>query len=124
MTGKLTRFLIPLKSDAPVTRKVLVEAPIELPRINYETRAGKRYRYPWGTGTKVEGNFLDCIVKIDLDTIRVMTWHVAGLSPGEPVFVPSPKAQAEDDGVLLSVGRFLPSRRGPSTLPNPPDRWL
>jgi carotenoid cleavage dioxygenase-like enzyme len=52
VTGKLTRFLIPLKSDAPVTRKVLVEAPIELPRINYETRAGKRYRYLWGTGTK------------------------------------------------------------------------
>jgi carotenoid cleavage dioxygenase-like enzyme len=32
-----------------------------------------------------------------------MTWYVAGLYPGEPVFVPAPKAQAEDDGVLLSV---------------------
>jgi beta,beta-carotene 9',10'-dioxygenase len=103
VTGKLTRFLIPLESDAPVTRKVLVEAPIELPRINYETSAGKRYRYLWGTGIKVEGDFLDCIVKIDLDAGPVMTWYVAGLYPGEPVFVPSPKAQAEDDGVLLSV---------------------
>src|SRR5262245_56232862 len=78
------------------THKILVDAPIELPRINYESHAGKLYRYLWGTGTKVEGDFLDCIVKIDLDTGQVMTWYVAGLYPGEPVFVPSPKAQAED----------------------------
>jgi carotenoid cleavage dioxygenase-like enzyme len=102
-TGTLMRFRIPLKSDASVTRTVLVEAPIELPRINYETKAGKRYRYLWATGTKVEGDFLDCAVKIDLETGAVMTWYVAGLYPGEPVFVPSPKAQAEDEGVLLSV---------------------
>jgi carotenoid cleavage dioxygenase-like enzyme len=102
-TGKLTRFRIPLNSDASVTRKVLVEVPIELPRINYARGAGKRYRYLWGTRTMVEGDFLDGIVKIDLDAGPVMTWHVAGLYPGEPVFVPSPKAQAEDDGVLLSV---------------------
>jgi beta,beta-carotene 9',10'-dioxygenase len=102
-TGKLTRFRIPLESDAPVTREVLAEVPIELPRINYETHAGNLYRYLWATGTKVAGDFLDCIVKIDLDTGQAMTWHVAGLYPGEPVFVPSPKAQAEDDGVLLSV---------------------
>jgi beta,beta-carotene 9',10'-dioxygenase len=103
VTGHLTRFRIPLESDAPVARKVLAETPIELPRINYETSAGKRYRYLWATGTKVEGDFLDCIAKIDLDAGPVMTWHVAGLYPGEPVFVPAPKAQAEDDGVLLSV---------------------
>jgi carotenoid cleavage dioxygenase-like enzyme len=102
-TGKLTRFRVPLQSDAPVTRRILVDAPIELPRINYESHAGKLYRYLWGTGAKVEGDFLDCIVKIDVDTGQVTTWHVAGLYPGEPVFVPSPKAQAEDDGVLLSV---------------------
>src|SRR5262245_2911648 len=101
--GKLARFRIPLGSEAPVTRKVMAEAPIELPRINYDTHAGRRYRYLWGTGTEVEGDFLDCIVKIDLDTGRVMTWHVAGLYPGEPVFVPAPNAQAENDGVLLSV---------------------
>src|SRR5262245_1733458 len=102
-TGKLTRLRVPLHSDAPVTHKSLVDAPIELPRINYESHAGKLYRYLWGTGTKVEGDFLDCIVKIDLDTGQVMTWYVAGLYPGEPVFVPSPKAQTENEGVLLSV---------------------
>ena len=43
------------------------------------------------------------IVKIEVDAGQVTTWHIAGFYPGEPVFVPSPKAQAEDDGVLLSV---------------------
>ena len=102
-TGKLTRFRVPLQSDAPVTRRILVDAPIELPRINYEGHAGKLYRYLWATGTKAEGDFLDCIVKIEVDAGQVTTWHIAGFYPGEPVFVPSPKAQAEDDGVLLSV---------------------
>jgi carotenoid cleavage dioxygenase-like enzyme len=55
VTGKLTRFRIPLKSDAPLTRKVLVETPIELPRINYETRAGKRYRYLWVLAPRSKG---------------------------------------------------------------------
>ena len=38
-TGKLTRFRVPLHSDAPATRRILVDAPIELPRINYESHA-------------------------------------------------------------------------------------
>jgi carotenoid cleavage dioxygenase-like enzyme len=102
-TGKLTRYRVPLQSDAPVTFKTLADVTIELPRINYERHAGKSYRYVWGTGLKAKGDFLDCIVKIDVDTGQASTWHVAGLYPGEPVFVPSPMAKAEDDGVLLSV---------------------
>ena len=80
----------------------MADVPLELPRINYETHAGKPYRYVWGTGVQTKGDFLDSIVKIDADT-GVATWHAAGLYPGEPVFVPSPSAGAEDDGVLLSV---------------------
>jgi carotenoid cleavage dioxygenase-like enzyme len=81
----------------------LADVPIELPRINYARCAGKPYRYLWGTGIEVEGDFLDSIVKIDLGTGAVATWYQAGLYPGEPVFVPSPAAKGEDDGVLLSV---------------------
>jgi beta,beta-carotene 9',10'-dioxygenase len=33
----------------------------------------------------------------------VTTWHEDGCYPGEPVFVASPGAEAEDEGVLLSV---------------------
>lgn len=42
-------------------------------------------------------------------------WEQAGFYPSEPVFVPSPDATEEDDGVILSVvitpntvSRFLP----------------
>ena len=101
--GKLTRFHIPLASEAPVTRRTLADLPLELPRINYAAHAGKPYRYVWGTGIAAKGDFLDCIVKIDTATGASARWYAAGLYPGEPVFVPSPSAPAEDDGVLLSV---------------------
>ena len=102
-TGTLTRFHVPFAGEAPVTRRILADVPLELPRINYEGHAGKPYRYVWGTGIQTKGDFLDSIVKIDTETGSVATWHAAGLYPGEPVFVPSPSAAAEDDGVLLSV---------------------
>ena len=102
-TGTLTRFHVPFAADAPVTRRILADIPLELPRINYENHAGKPYRYVWGAGIQTKGDFLDSIVKIDAETGTVATWHAAGLYPGEPVFVPSPSAAAEDDGVLLSI---------------------
>jgi carotenoid cleavage dioxygenase-like enzyme len=102
-TGTLTRFHVPFAGDAPVTRRILADVPLELPCINYDSCAGKPYRYVWGTGIQTKGDFLDSIVKIDTETGAVATWHAAGLYPGEPVFVASPSAQNEDDGVLLSV---------------------
>ena len=48
-----------------MTRKVLVEAPLELPRMDLRDFApASAYRYLWGTDIKVEGDFLDCIVKM------------------------------------------------------------
>jgi beta,beta-carotene 9',10'-dioxygenase len=102
-TGTLTRFHVPLGAHEPVTRRALAEVPLELPRINYTVHAGRPYRYVWGTSVQTHGDFLDSIVKIDTETGTVARWHVAGLYPGEPVFVPTPSAGAEDDGVLLSI---------------------
>jgi carotenoid cleavage dioxygenase-like enzyme len=101
-TGTLTRFHVPL-NGAAVTREILAPAAIELPRINYESHAGKPYRYVWGTGIETEGDFLDSIVKIDLDARTMARWFEDGLYPGEPVFVPASGAKAEDEGVLLSI---------------------
>ena len=36
-------------------------------------------------------------------TIFSKVWEQPGLYPSEPVFVPSPDATEEDDGVVLSV---------------------
>jgi carotenoid cleavage dioxygenase-like enzyme len=96
-TGKLTRFRVPLRSDAPVTRRILVDAPIERASMRSRWQA---LRYLWGTGPKPRISSMHR--KIEVDMGQVTTWR-AGFYPGEPVFVPSPKAHAEDDGVLLSV---------------------
>jgi beta,beta-carotene 9',10'-dioxygenase len=45
---------------------------------------------------------------------RSTTWSEEGCFPGEPVFVAAPDADAEDDGVLLSV--VLDGRKGNSFL--------
>ena len=49
------------------------------------------------------GNFLDSLVKVDVETGRDEKWWEDGCYPGEPVFVPTPGAEAEGAGVLLSV---------------------
>jgi beta,beta-carotene 9',10'-dioxygenase len=59
------------------------------------------HRYVWATGQL--GGFFDSLVKHDLNTSKVLTWNENDTSPGEPVFVPTPGDEAEDDGVLLSV---------------------
>ena len=100
-TGKLTRFRIGSSGDASDER--LSEARIELPRINYRRRAGRRYRYVYGAGNEVQGNFIDNLVKLDLERNATSSWYEEGCYPGEPVFVATPEAADEDDGVILSV---------------------
>ena len=78
-TGTLTRFRVKLGGGAPVTRRDLAPVPLELPRINYEAHAGKPYRYVWGTGIQLNGDFLDSIVKIDTETGTVARWYAQGL---------------------------------------------
>lgn len=99
--GKLTRFRVGPRGDAP--DEMLSEAPIELPRIDYRRRVGRPYRYVYGAGNAVPGNFIDNLVKLDLDRGATSSWYEEGCYPGEPVFVAAPEAVDEDDGVILSV---------------------
>jgi beta,beta-carotene 9',10'-dioxygenase len=100
-TGKLTRFRIGSSGDA--RDETLSEAPIEFPRINYRRCAGRRYRYVYAAGNQVQGNFIDCLVKLDLEQNSTSSWYEQGCYPGEPVFVATPNAALEDDGVILSI---------------------
>jgi carotenoid cleavage dioxygenase-like enzyme len=111
-TGKLTRFRIGSSGDASYER--LSEAPIEFPRINYRRGAGRRYRYVYGAGNEVRGNFIDNLVKLDLEHNATSSWYEEGCYPGEPVFVATPDAEDEDDGVILSV--VLDAKRAASFL--------
>jgi beta,beta-carotene 9',10'-dioxygenase len=111
-TGKLTRFRISSAEEVPDER--LSEVPIEFPRFAYRRLAGRPYRYVYGAGNEVPDNFIDSLVKLDLDRGTASSWHEEGCYPGEPVFVAAPGAANEDDGVILSV--VLDTRKAASFL--------
>jgi len=106
--GRLARFRIDLKRGG-VAREELCPEMFELPRIDEVHCGGRPYRYVYGcaidTDTGEEpSDFPDQLLKADVETGRVETWHEPAAYPGEPVFVPSPRPdRTEDEGVLLSV---------------------
>jgi carotenoid cleavage dioxygenase-like enzyme len=92
-------------TNGRVSRETLADEPLELPNIDYSRRNGRPYRFAYGVGARDRSghNFLDQLVKIDTATGGTETWYQDGCYPGEPVFVATPTAAEEDDGVLLSV---------------------
>ncbi|XP_023130442.3 carotenoid-cleaving dioxygenase, mitochondrial [Amphiprion ocellaris] len=74
---------------------------LEFPQINYGKYNTHPYRYFYGCGFRhLVG---DTLIKMDLQGKHMKVWDHPGLYPSEPVFVPSPNATEEDDGVILSV---------------------
>lgn len=101
---KFKRFtLLPGTSNARI--EILSPETIELPAIPYQRFNGREYRYAYGISTSQlrPENVSNQLIKIDTHTGESWIWHKEGSYPGEPVFVPSPGATAEDDGLLLSV---------------------
>ncbi|KAJ4293379.1 hypothetical protein N0V90_008662 [Kalmusia sp. IMI 367209] len=88
--------------------KVEIEIPfdignIELPRIN-DNYHHKPYRYAYGVHVVKRGFFVDSIIKIDIETQTTKLWvPETNHLPSEPIFVPRPGCDDEDDGVLLTV---------------------
>lgn len=56
----------------------------------------------WGVRSADSG-WLDTIVRVDLEMRTSEGWSQDGCFPGEPVFVATPGASDEDEGILLSV---------------------
>ncbi|MGH0115710.1 UNVERIFIED_CONTAM: hypothetical protein FKN15_046895 [Acipenser sinensis] len=73
----------------------------ELPRINYDFN-GKKHRYVYITGVELTP-VPTVVMKFDVDTRQMLEWKEDNCWPSELVFVPSPNAIEEDDGVVLSV---------------------
>ncbi|KAK5869038.1 hypothetical protein PBY51_010001 [Eleginops maclovinus] len=74
---------------------------LEFPQINYGKYNTRSYRYFYGCGFRhLVG---DTLIKMDLQGKQMKVWEQPGLYPSEPVFVPSPNATEEDDGVIMSV---------------------
>lgn len=106
LVGQLRRYVLSPGAAGRTAHRVLSPVELELPSIHEAAHAGRPYRYVYGASSKVEGNFLDQLVKVDAQGGAALSWQQAGCHPSEPLFVPSPSAdgaQAEDDGVVLSV---------------------
>ncbi len=113
-TGKLTRYTVAMKTKQ-ITQEAISQELIELPRIN-DSFNGKDYTYVYAAGRndKEMSYVFDMLAKINVKTKEVKKWYQDKCYPGEPVFVPSPQAQKEDDGIVLSV--VLDAQKGTSFL--------
>jgi carotenoid cleavage dioxygenase-like enzyme len=105
----LRRYRLTPASGA-VEAETLSEAAIELPRIDYGRRNGRPYRFAYGAGLSpgsISGgagtDFLDELVRIDVESGESVSWRQPGTHPGEPVFVGVPDRGEAERGVLLSV---------------------
>ena len=114
--GTMQRFTLPLNGKR-VRSEQISDVCIELPHFdypNYKTRSDYRYVYGIGLHKARQNGFYNQLVKIDVQTGNHNLWVQPGAFPGEPIFVPDPNRQAEDDGVLLSV--VLDAAQGNSFL--------
>ncbi|XP_010737874.2 beta,beta-carotene 15,15'-dioxygenase [Larimichthys crocea] len=72
----------------------------ELPRINYDIN-GKKHRFVYGNCVE-ESALSKQIAKFDTETKKMVYWTEDNCWPSEPVFIPRPNGESEDDGVILS----------------------
>ncbi|XP_064193214.1 beta,beta-carotene 15,15'-dioxygenase isoform X1 [Anguilla rostrata] len=87
---------------------------LELPGINYKFNS-RKYRYFYGS--RVEWSpHPNKIGKLDIVTRQCVEWTEEECYPSEPVFVASPGAVEEDDGVILSSVVSLNPEKPPFML--------
>lgn len=100
---RLQRFTLSL-NGGEIQQETLCERSLELPRIN-SLYNGRPYTYAYLSDLREldEEDDIRSICKVNTKTKEILQWEQKGCSPGEPLFVPTPNAQDEDDGVVLAV---------------------
>ncbi|CRL08261.1 CLUMA_CG020902, isoform A [Clunio marinus] len=81
--------------------ELLSESRCELPRINYENYLGREYKFVYGVSFEKDNS--NSLIKIDVVNKTSILWTESNCYPSEPIFVPSPNAKSEDDGILLAA---------------------
>ena len=100
--GQLWRFKLDLSAQS-VERELLESRCCEFP-VLHPDHVGRPYRYVYlGAADRPTGNApLQAVIKIDLQTGDRQLWSAAPRGfAGEPIFVPRPGSQIEDEGWLL-----------------------
>jgi carotenoid cleavage dioxygenase-like enzyme len=99
--AELHRYRIDLDAGT-AAGETLFPGPIELPTTHYAEANVHPYQYCYGVG-RGPATFSDRLHKVDVEHGTDERWMEEGVHPGEPLFVPAPDAEEEDDGVVLSV---------------------
>ncbi len=102
--GQLWRFTLNL-SEQTVERRLLEERCCEFPSV-HPNHVGRPYRYLFmGTAHRERGNApLQAILKLDVRTGEEQVWSAVPKGyVSEPIFVPRPDGNREDDGWVLTV---------------------
>jgi len=84
----------------------LSDRGFEFPSTHYKLVNGRPYRFAYGAsdGPDTHGTYPSAIVKVDVETGKSKSFSNGTHIFGEPLFVSRPHCNAEDDGVLLTVG--------------------
>lgn len=101
-TPQIRRYLLDLSSKK-VSFYVLSRDYVEYPRINYRRCNSNYYNFVYGVSDHESNGFANKLVKLNFDGKSSKYWHKENNFPGEPVFVESPGAVEEDEGVVLSL---------------------
>lgn len=101
--SKLQRFTIDMSTQT-LSKETIFNESLEMPRVAADKTAHE-YQYCYAIDAQLP-NQIDAICpvyKINVATKTAQRWAQAGCCPGEPIFVPHPEGQEEDEGVVLSV---------------------
>ena len=80
----------------------LAEVEIELTTIAPRCET-KPYTYMYGISDNACGEFRGDVAKLDITSGAVVRWRSPGMLTNEPMFVPDPNGNDEDDGCILMV---------------------
>lgn len=89
-----------------VAAEKLTDVGFEFPSIHYKRVSGRSYGFAYGAsdGHLAGGAYTSAIVKVNIETGVSTSFSNGTHIFGEPLFVARPGGDAEDDGVLLTVG--------------------
>ncbi|KAG0168477.1 hypothetical protein DFQ28_011571 [Apophysomyces sp. BC1034] len=110
--GELRRYRLRLQSGESDYQIVI--ANVEFPRFN-QTMAQKPYRFLYCcqlTAASADKYETHSLIKVDLEGKQHYKFEREGYCCSEPIFVPNPAGDKEDDGAVLSLVNIV-DRRGP-----------
>lgn len=82
--------------------ELLCNLGCETPKINYDKNLGLDYQFFYAISSDVDAENPGTLIKVDVVNKTRLTWCENNCYPSEPIFVPSPQSEFEDDGIILA----------------------